>query len=106
MAQMGKRSLFFMGTDEYSNLNPPVIEIVEDENGKLYGECLSDDRWIEVGYIPTPSTRIGWFVYHFVHGLAMRYRFLPVLIFSIRNSFFNMPMGDSKVEYLDATIYR
>lgn len=41
------------------------------------------DEWIGVGYIPTPKTRLGWFTYHLIHGLAMRYPLRSVIAFSL-----------------------
>lgn len=41
------------------------------------------DEWISVGYIPTPQTRLGWFTYHLIHGLAMRYPLRSVIAFSL-----------------------
>lgn len=41
------------------------------------------DEWLGVGYIPTPRTRLGWFTYHLIHGLAMRYPLRSVIAFSL-----------------------
>jgi hypothetical protein len=41
------------------------------------------DKWISVGYIPKPKTRLGWFTYHLIHGLAMRYPLRSVIAFSL-----------------------
>lgn len=41
------------------------------------------DKWISVGYIPKPRTRLGWFTYHLIHGLAMRYPLRSVIAFSL-----------------------
>jgi len=41
------------------------------------------DEWISIGLVPKPKTQLGWFVYHMVHGLMMRYPFHRVLAFSI-----------------------
>ncbi|MBX3015788.1 MAG: hypothetical protein KF832_29985 [Caldilineaceae bacterium] len=40
------------------------------------------DEWVSVGYIPCPQTRLGWFTYHAIHGLAMRYPWRAVLAFA------------------------
>lgn len=81
------RSYFFLTEDEYERLNPPTLRPLMRADG-LYFRSLQDERWLPVGYIPRPTTRIGWFVYHVVHGLAMRYRLLPVLLYAFRYSFF------------------
>lgn len=44
------------------------------------------DKWISVGYIPKPRTRLGWFTYHLIHGLAMRYPLRSVIAFSLLNT--------------------
>lgn len=41
------------------------------------------DEWLLVGAIPRPTTRLGWFTYHFIHGLAMRYPLRSVIAFSL-----------------------
>jgi hypothetical protein len=59
----------------YKRLNPPrelCIDWVD-----------IPDEWISVGYIPTPRTRLGWFTYHLIHGLAMRYPLRSVIAFSL-----------------------
>lgn len=82
------KSWFHMSGDEYDRLNPPFPSPLLHPDG-LYFKALDDNRWLPVGYIPMPQTRLGWFVYHLIHGLAMRYRFLPVLVYSFREAFFN-----------------
>ncbi|MEM7538300.1 MAG: hypothetical protein AAF639_39395 [Chloroflexota bacterium] len=39
--------------------------------------------WVDVGMIPEPKTRLGWFMYHFIHGWAMGYPLHRVLAFSL-----------------------
>lgn len=80
-----KSSWFTMGDDEYDRLNPPVCKVILGEDG-AYVRQIDDANWLPVGHIPMPKTRWGWFAYHLVHGLAMRYRLLPILIYSIRHS--------------------
>ena len=70
-------SLLQMTQAEYDQLNPPVTT----------GEIRNDEKWLYVGHIPTPTTRLGWFIYNIIHGLVMRYRLLPVLVFSISDLF-------------------
>ena len=43
----------------------------------------NNDYWLPVGYIPRRTTRFGWFVYHVVHGLWMRYPWWKVVIFAL-----------------------
>jgi hypothetical protein len=52
------------------------------------------DEWISVGYIPTPKTRLGWFTYHMIHGLAMRYPLRSVIAFSLLHT---NPYGEEVV---------
>jgi len=92
------RHLFTMTPEEYKRLNPPyILEIVEDEDGNMFETHFSNDEWLPVGCIPRPRTRLGWFAYHVAHGLAMRYRFLPVLAFSFRHSFIDTPSLEAVV---------
>jgi hypothetical protein len=58
---------------EVARLNPP------DDAGE-------HDAWLPVGYIPRPATRLGWFVYHVIHGLWMRYPLLKVLGYAVANT--------------------
>ncbi|MEM7534030.1 MAG: hypothetical protein AAF639_17740 [Chloroflexota bacterium] len=44
------------------------------------------DDWVFVGYLPKPKSRIGWFVYHMMHGLAMGYPLRSVIAFSLLNT--------------------
>ena len=77
---------FEMTDEEYDDRNPPEVEIEFLEDGP-YEKMLDDDAWLRTGYIPTPQTKLGWFVYHVIHGLAMRYPFHKVLFFSFREAF-------------------
>lgn len=94
---MRLKSWLVMTDNEYDKLNPPQLKPLLRADG-LYFRALEDSRWLPVGYIPMPQTRSGWFVYHMAHGLAMRYRFLPVLFYSFREAFWGKlnietPMG-------------
>lgn len=71
---------------ECQQLNPPLLEIAEDEEGQLYYKAMDNSEWLFTGYIPTPQTVLGWFFYHLVHGLVMKYPACKVLIFSIIHS--------------------
>jgi hypothetical protein len=69
--------------EECDRLNPPILEIAEGEDGALYHKVVDDSYWLDVGYIPTPQTVLGWFIYHLIHGLVMGYPVHKVVIFSI-----------------------
>ena len=43
-------------------------------------------EWVDIGFVPRPTTRLGLFTLHMIHGLAMRYPFHRVLAFSLINS--------------------
>lgn len=72
--------------EEQERLNPPIMEFAEDEEGQLYHKITDDPKWLNVGYIPTPQTSLGWFIYHLIHGLAMGYPARKVLIFAIKHA--------------------
>lgn len=74
-----------MSQAEYDRLNPPSLDVIE-RDGKLYEEILYDEKWMCIGYVPAPSSRLGWFVHHVVHGLAMRYPILKVLAYALRHT--------------------
>ena len=59
-------------------LNPPRELCIEP--------VAVPDEWISVGYIPKPRTRLGWFTYHLLHGLAMRYPLRSVIAFALLNT--------------------
>lgn len=79
---------FLMTQEEYDRLNPPTLSVTYDDvKGKYFIEMLDHPGWIPVGYIPSPNTRMGWFFYHMVHGLAMRYPFHKVFYYSLTNTY-------------------
>lgn len=43
-------------------------------------------EWINVGFVPRPTTRFGRFMYHMAHGIAMGYPFHRVVAFSLINT--------------------
>lgn len=49
-------------------------------------DAEANDAWLPVGSIPRPRTRLGWFVYHLVHGLWMRYPLHKVLGYAFANT--------------------
>lgn len=85
---MPLKSWLRMTDEEYDELNPPHCKPLMRVDG-LYFKTLDDPKWLPVGHIPMPRTRWQWFAYHMIHGLAMRYRFLPVLFYSIREAFWD-----------------
>ena len=76
-----------MTDEEYDDRNPPPVLCRTFDDG-IYEKMLDDDAWLRTGYIPTPTSPVGWFTYHMIHGMLMRYPFLKVLYFSLRESFF------------------
>jgi hypothetical protein len=64
---------YYLTDEEVQRLNPP-----EDADER--------DEWQPVGHIPSPKTRVGWFFYHLVHGLWMRYPLHKVLGYAICNT--------------------
>jgi hypothetical protein len=64
---------YYLADAEATRLNPP-----DDADER--------DEWLPVGYIPRPSTRFGWFVYHVVHGLWMHYPPHKVFGYALANT--------------------
>lgn len=64
---------YSLTNEETDRLNPP------------YNVGVFPD-WLPVGHIPRPTTRPGWFVYHVIHGLWMRYPLHKVLGYALANS--------------------
>ena len=62
--------------------------LTNDEADRLNPPDDADRRpdWQPVGFIPRPTTRLGWFVYHVVHGLWMRYPLHKVLGYALANT--------------------
>lgn len=74
-------------TDEESaRLNPPPSYFTVGDDEAVYERCLFHPDWLSVGYIPQPRTRLGWFVYHLLHGLVMRYPLRKVIGFALANT--------------------
>jgi hypothetical protein len=76
--------------EDYERLNPPAILAYKEGVGMFQLRLDNDERWLMVGHVPKPKTKLGWFIYHIVHGLAMRYPLLAV----IRWSFANMDISE------------
>ena len=72
----------FLRVEEADALNPPVLDRL-CHSAVWYEEVLEDDRWLQVGYIPTPRSRLGWFAYDVAHGLAMHYPVGRVLAYAL-----------------------
>ncbi len=82
------RKIFQMTQNEYDKLNPPVLQVIYDESKDTdFIEILNDSHWTSIGYIPTPQSQFGWFIYHLIHGIVMKYPFHKVLYFSLINTF-------------------
>jgi hypothetical protein len=63
-----------LNMDEIQRLNPRPryrVQIVGDELVQF--EEMLAGKWLYVGHIPAPKTRLGWFMWHILHGLLMRY---------------------------------
>jgi hypothetical protein len=71
---------------EVARHNPPMQVRVFDENDNEYESVVYHEDWQPVGYIPRPKTRPGWFMYHLIHGLVMRYPWWKVLGFAFANT--------------------
>jgi len=74
---------FDLTDEEVDRLNPPEMHYIYDH---ITDEVIinePDDKWLSVGFIPVPQTRIGWIVYHLIHGLAMRYPIHKVIGFAV-----------------------
>jgi len=85
------RKLYTLTVAEEATYNPPTLKtgvvFVEGQvEPDLVMQVLDDDNWLRVGYIPTPTTRIGWFCYHVIHGLWMHYPVWKVLLYAIFES--------------------
>lgn len=50
----------------------------------LWEERPSTKDWIYLGWAPEPTTRVGWFRYHYHHGRLMGFPLWATLKFSIR----------------------
>lgn len=73
---------------DYDRLNPPIVDHILCDDGWTYQQLIDDEQWLHVGYIPTPTTKLGWLTYHIIHGLAMRYPLMSVIRYSFREAFF------------------
>jgi len=85
------RKLYTLTVAEEAAYNPPTLKtgavFVEGQvEPDLVIRVLEDDSWLRVGYIPTPTTRLGWFFYHLIHGLWMRYPVLKVVLYALFES--------------------
>lgn len=55
------------------NPHPKQLTVVDGDSIIEYEELLCNDEWLAVGHIPLPHTRLGWLVWHIIHGLLMKY---------------------------------
>lgn len=81
-----KRQWWMLTEEEVARLNPPIQVHVFDENDNEYESVVYHPDWQPVGYIPSPRTRFDWFLYHLIHGLAMRYPLHKVVGFAFANT--------------------
>jgi hypothetical protein len=67
--------------------NPQPNHIFTEYQNRVvcYEEILDPVVWLHVGHIPVPTTRAGWFLYHLIHGLWMRYPARKVLLYALAN---------------------
>jgi hypothetical protein len=79
---------FYLSDEELERLNPPDADIIFFDN-EPYIKMLNDPKWFSVGVIPTPTTRRGWFAYHLIHGLVMRYPWWRVVCYAVVESRIN-----------------
>lgn len=77
---------FIAGDFDRKRMNPPLRTVINGKDGTTYEERLDEPAWISVGYAPKPTTRLGWFVYHTIHGLLMRYPLRSVIAFALLHS--------------------
>lgn len=74
-----------LSLEEQERFCAPPTEIFEDDDGMMLLRYFGSDEWLHVGYIPMPKTKLARFLYHLVHGLAMRYPLHKVLVFALTN---------------------
>lgn len=75
---------FDLTEEEQERFNPPQLYHTYDESSCRFGlEDASGQEWLPVGHIPLPTTRLGWFAYHLIHGLWMRYPLHKVVGFAL-----------------------
>ena len=87
LASRAKKWLHSVASDfDRKRLNPPIRTIIKGKDGRQYEELLDEPGWITVGYVPKPTTSLGWFVYHITHGLLMRYPLRSVIAFALLHS--------------------
>lgn len=73
---------WFLGYEVYDELNPPY-QPAHVQNDGVYFKFIDDDKWLWVGYIPTPKTRFDWFMYNLIHGIWMKYPLWAVILYSL-----------------------
>lgn len=87
-----------LSDEEVERLNPPMTVITMGQDGNWWALYPDHPNWMNVGHVPRPRTWMGWFAYHVIHGLAMRYPPLKVLGFALassgRNSEVFVDVGD------------
>ncbi len=77
-----RKKRWMLSDYEYAELNPPLEE-VKVIKGKCWYRMLDDPDWLPVGHIPCPQTLLGWFFYHLIHGIWMRYPLWSVILYCL-----------------------
>lgn len=79
---------YHLTDDEADRLNPSFPYLAMKKSGGAFLDIsLADEPgWIHVGYIPLPTTWLGWFLYHLAHGIAMRYPLHKVIGYALFES--------------------
>lgn len=79
---MLKTKLWWLSDGEYAEKNPP-LENVRTIKGEIWYQWIDDPKWLPVGYIPRPKSVFAWFVYHFIHGVWMKYPLWAIILFCL-----------------------
>lgn len=78
------KKLWLLTDEQYDRLNPPPLNIVAGDDGKVYIELQQkEDRFMFMGYVPTPKNRVQWFLHHLMHGFMMGYPFIKCVLFAM-----------------------
>ena len=79
---MIKVKKWMLSDGEYGDLNPP-LENVRVIGKEIWYQWIDDTKWLAVGYIPTPASVIGWFFYHLIHGIWMKYPLWAIILYCL-----------------------
>ena len=80
--------MFELTQEEIERLNPhpKQLTVIDGDSIIEYEELLCNDKWLAVGHIPLPHTRLGWLVWHIIHGLLMRYPVYKVIGYALTHT--------------------